>query len=165
MFLACLMCLSLTQTHVSIADLVDDTCKQTPNKDLCESTLRADPRSSTADVAGLAIIVVDTIKGKATDTVAQINTLLGSNPDPKTKNGLDSCLKKYSNAILNGDIPSALEGLQKNNPKFAEQGMNDAANEANSCEGSFAGASPISSFNKTVTDLSNVASAIIKLLL
>ena len=97
------MCLSLTQIHVSTADLVDNTCKQTPNSDLCVSTLH--PRSSTADVAGLAIIMVDTIKTKATATLAQINTLLGSNPDPKTKNGLDGCLMILTIKIsVNTDI-------------------------------------------------------------
>ena len=149
---------------MSTADLVDDTCKQTPNNDLCVSTLHGDPRSSTADVAGLAIIMVDTIKTKATATVAQINTLLGSNPDSKTKNGLDGCLMIYSNEILNSDIPSAMEGLQKGNPKSAEQSMNNAANDADRCEGAFAGASPITSFNYNLTDLSNIASAIINLL-
>ena len=66
------------------------------------------------------------------------------------------CLMIYSNEILNTDIPSALEGLQKGNPKSAEQYMNNAANEANTCEGAFAGASPITSFNYNLTDLSNI---------
>ena len=95
--------------------------------------------------------MVDTIKTKATATVAQINTLLGSNPDPKTKNGLDGCLMIYSNEILNTDIPSAMEGLQKGNPKSAEQYMNNAANEANTCEGAFAGASPITILSITIS--------------
>ena len=163
-FLLCVVSLSLTQIQFSRADLVDQTCKQTPNYDLCVKTLRADPRSSTADVTGLALVTVDAIKAKATATLDRINGLLGTTPDPKTKAALSHCGELYDNAVLKADIPSAIEALKKGNPKFAEQGVNDAANEADSCERAFGGASPISSFNRSVSDLSRVASAIIGLL-
>lgn len=47
---------------VALGDIVDGTCKRTPDYTLCVSLLRSDPRSSSADIAGLAIILVDQIK-------------------------------------------------------------------------------------------------------
>ena len=91
--------------------------------------------------------------------------MLGNKPDAKGKKALKGCLEVYENGVLKADIPSAMEALQKGNPKFGEQGMNDAAIVAESCERSFGGASPISSLNKNVSDLSRVSSAIVRLLL
>ncbi|RVW71581.1 Cell wall / vacuolar inhibitor of fructosidase 1 [Vitis vinifera] len=112
-FLLCVVSLSLTQIQFSRADLVDQTCKQTPNYDLCVKTLRADPRSSTADVTGLALVTVDAIKAKATATLDRINGLLGTTPDPKTKAALSHCGELYDNAVLKADIPSAIEALRR----------------------------------------------------
>lgn len=164
-FLLCLVVLSLAQAQFSAADLLEQTCKQTPNYDLCVKTLLADPRSSHADVAGLAMVMVDTIKAKAIAATHRIGELLGTAPDPKTKAALGRCVVLYDRAVLGADIPSAKEAVRTGNPKFAEQGANDAANEADSCERAFGGYSPITSFNRGVSDVSRVASAIIRLLL
>ena len=45
-----------------LGDIVDKTCKQTPDYSLCLSLLRSDPRSSSADTVGLGLILVDKIK-------------------------------------------------------------------------------------------------------
>lgn len=47
---------------VAMGDIVDKTCKQTPDYSLCLSLLRSDPRSSSADTVGLGLILVDKIK-------------------------------------------------------------------------------------------------------
>lgn len=47
---------------VAMGSIVDKTCKQTPDYTLCLSLLRSDPRSSSADTVGLALILVDKIK-------------------------------------------------------------------------------------------------------
>ena len=116
------------------------------NNGICVKTLHADLRSSTADVAGLAIIMVDTIKAKTTAIVDEIKVLLGNKPDAKGKKALKGCLEVYENGVLKSDIPSSMEALQKGNPKFGEKVLNDAAIEAESCERSFGGASPIIPF-------------------
>ena len=111
--------------------------------------------------------MVDMVKAKTIATLHRISELLtaGNGPDPKTKAALRRCVELYDNAVLKADIPSAMEALRTGDPKFAEQGANDAANEADSCERDFNGGSPITSFNRSVSDLSRVASAIIRLLL
>ncbi|KAG6667948.1 hypothetical protein CIPAW_01G135800 [Carya illinoinensis] len=113
--------------------LIEQTCKQTPLYDVCVSILKSDSRSSKADVTGLALIMVDVLKAKATGTTNYIKTLLRGN--------------------LKGD---------KGDPKFAEQAANDAGIEARSCESSFSGHSPLTESNKSVQDVSSVAAAIVR---
>lgn len=145
------------------SDLIESTCKNTPNYELCLSTLRSDPRSSSADVAGLGLIVVDAVKAKATSIVDTINKLKKSKPEYKHQ--LEDCSSRY-NAILKADVPEAVEALTKGDPKFAEDGMADAAVEAQACENGFKGSnSPLSYESKAVYNLSVVARAIIRMLL
>ena len=145
-------------------DLIVRICRQTPFYDLCISSLKSKPQSSGADVTGLALIMVDELKTKATETLNHVNGLLHGNP--RLKRPLRSCADKYR-AVIGGDIPEAVEALQKGNPKFAEQGANDAADEAGSCEDGFSGSggSPLTEKNKAVHDVAAVAAAIVRNLL
>ncbi|KAE8076647.1 hypothetical protein FH972_015283 [Carpinus fangiana] len=145
-------------------DLIVRICRQTPLHDLCISSLKSKPQSSGADVTGLALIMVDELKTKATETQNHINGLLHGNP--RLKRPLRSCADKYR-AVIEDDIPEAVEALQKGNPKFAEQGANDAAGEAGSCEDGFSGSggSPLTEKNKAVRDIAAVAAAIVRNLL
>ncbi|CAK8563826.1 unnamed protein product [Lathyrus sativus] len=163
-----ILCTTLVVTHSRViqpndANTIQQTCSKTPNSALCIEFLNADPNSSTADVNGLAIIMVNVIKSKANVAVNKINQLNGSIP-PDQNEALKSCADKY-NAILVADVPQAIEALQKGNPKFAVDGANDAANEANSCENGFSGKSPLTAENNVVRDASAITSAICGLLL
>ncbi|RVW71582.1 Cell wall / vacuolar inhibitor of fructosidase 1 [Vitis vinifera] len=106
------MGLSLTQIEFSTSDLVKQTCKHTPNYDLCVKTLLSDPRSSHADVAGLAMVMVDVIKAKTIATLHRISELLGTTRYPKTKAALRRCVELYDNAVLKADLPSAMQALR-----------------------------------------------------
>ncbi|GMY27953.1 cell wall / vacuolar inhibitor of fructosidase 1-like [Fagus crenata] len=145
-------------------NLIQQTCKQTPYYNLCIYYIKADPRSTNANVAGLGLIMVDVIKAKAIQTLNHIKGLLQRSPNPKVKQALNSCARKY-NSIIVGDVPQAIEALTKGDPKFAEEGANDAANEANFCEEGFSGNSPLTVENKLVHYVSTVAAAIAKILL
>ncbi|KAG2726844.1 hypothetical protein I3760_01G131300 [Carya illinoinensis] len=145
--------------------LIEQTCKHTPLYNLCVSILESDSRSSKADVTGLALILVDVLKAKATGTRNHIKTLLRGNLKGDVRRGLSSCADLYDN-VLEVLIPEANEALQKGNPKFAEQAANDAGAEAGSCESSFSsGHSPLTESNKFMQDVSSVAAAIVRLLL
>ncbi|CAK7326307.1 unnamed protein product [Dovyalis caffra] len=156
--------LSISQCAVvpSDANLIQQICKRTPNFDLCVTSLASDPQSSTADVNGLALIMVDVLKAKATSTLNLINQQLTKSP--ALKQPLTSCASNY-NAILTADIPEGIEALQKGDPKFAETGANDAAVEADICEAGFKGKSPLTNSNKLVHDTSAVTAAIVRNLL
>ncbi|EEF43122.1 cell wall / vacuolar inhibitor of fructosidase 1 [Ricinus communis] len=156
--------LLLTQSSFvqSDASLISNICKQTPNYNLCVTSLNSDPRSAKADTTGLALIMVDIIKARAT---ASLNFIRHQyHKSPRLKKQLTSCAHGYD-AILTLDIPEAYEALQKGVPKFAQDAANDAAVEANSCEGGFHGNSPMKKLNVLVHDTSAVASAVIRLLL
>ncbi|CAK7325275.1 unnamed protein product [Dovyalis caffra] len=146
----------------SDANLIRQICKRTPNSNLCVTSLLSDRKSSTADVNGLALIMVGVLKAKSTSTLNLINQKLKKSP--ALKQPLTSCARKYG-AILTGDIPQATEALQKGDPKFAESGANDAAIEADTCEAGFKGRSPITASNKLVHDISGVTAAIVRNLL
>ncbi|BAT97698.1 hypothetical protein VIGAN_09121900 [Vigna angularis var. angularis] len=51
------------------------------------------------------------------------------------------------------------------NPKFAEDGANDAANEATFCESDFSGNSPLTKQNNAMHDVTAITAAIARLLL
>ncbi|XP_022741974.1 cell wall / vacuolar inhibitor of fructosidase 1-like [Durio zibethinus] len=148
------------------ANLIETTCKGTPFYNLCVSTLRSDPRSSSADLLGLAHIVADKLKAKTTATLGQITGLLKGAKDPKLRMALRDCFDYY-NAIIKYDIPVTIDAVAKGNPKFGVQGATDAANEADACERRFKNQPkfPISSSNKVVHDLSAVVASIVQLLL
>ncbi|KAF4354318.1 hypothetical protein G4B88_007447, partial [Cannabis sativa] len=155
-------------------DLIESTCKQTPNYNLCISSLQSDPRSSKAtNVEGLGLVMVDVVKSKAQATLDRINQLLKQQKSSSTSTGtttstlkqaLDHCALNYG-AILNGDIPQATEAFTKGDFKFAQQGSDDAANEANLCENEFtpSGSSPITQMNKDVHDVALVTSSMAKI--
>ncbi|CAK9187620.1 unnamed protein product [Ilex paraguariensis] len=145
------------------ANLIDSTCKHTPYYQLCVSTLRSNPKSSTADVTGLGLIIVGVVKSKSTQALSSINMFLRSKPELKIP--LKNCAESYK-VVLTADLPEAVEALTKGDPKFAEDGMNDAAREAQSCESGFSlKKSPLTGLNGAVHDLSVVAASIARMLL
>ncbi|MBA0749719.1 hypothetical protein Gogos_003617 [Gossypium gossypioides] len=165
--LEAVFCFTFFTGSYSDINLIQTTCKKTPFYDLCVLTLKSDPRSSTADVSGLARIVADSVNAKAIATLNQISALLKSVKDPTLEKALEGCIVSY-NTIIQADIPVAIDAIEKNNPKFAVQSATDAGNEAQACENSFAekpSNSPIFSGNKAVHDLSVVLQSIASLLL
>ncbi|KAL2341638.1 hypothetical protein Fmac_009578 [Flemingia macrophylla] len=124
-------------------NLIKETCKKTPNPNLCVKLLEADPRGSTTDVTGLALILVYVIKVRANEALTKINKLIKRGGDKKA---LSSCADKYK-TILVADVPQASQALQFGNPKFAEDATSDSVVEATSCEDSFNGKSPLTNEN------------------
>ncbi|GAU19181.1 hypothetical protein TSUD_198630 [Trifolium subterraneum] len=106
--------------------------------------------------------MVKVMKAKANDGLNKIHQLqkLGYG----ARKALNSCGDKYK-AILVADIPQAIEALEKGDPKFAEDGANDAANEANYCENEFYGKSPLTKQNNAMHDVSAVTAAMVRQLL
>ncbi|KAI9123291.1 hypothetical protein K1719_006180 [Acacia pycnantha] len=148
------------------ANLIQQTCKHTPNQALCLQYLKSDPRSSDADISGLALIMVDAMKAKANQALAKIHReLQRKSLSDSEKQALSSCAEQYR-AVLIADVPEAIAALQKGDPKFAEDGANDAALEANSCESGFSyGKSPLTQENHALHDIAQVTAAIVRNLL
>ncbi|RDX64167.1 Cell wall / vacuolar inhibitor of fructosidase 1, partial [Mucuna pruriens] len=144
------------------AELIERTCKQTPNPNLCVKLLESDPRGRNADLKDLALIIVDVIATKAKVTLNKIEQLRHGRGGEKE--AIDSCSDKYR-AILEGDVVQATQALERGNPKFAESALTDSAVEATSCEHRFKQNSPLTTENNYVRDVANVATAIVRQLL
>ncbi|KAL7123735.1 hypothetical protein ABFS83_14G002700 [Erythranthe nasuta] len=142
-------------------NLIETTCKNTPIYQLCIATLRADPGSNAADVAGLALIMIGAVEAKSKEALSAVKNLLKSGSG--NTEALKQCKDKYK-AVLEGDVPVAKSAV-RGNPKFAEGGMADAKVEADDCEDGFGGKSPLTKVNGDVRDLAVVARAIIRNLL
>ncbi|KAK9269389.1 hypothetical protein L1049_001162 [Liquidambar formosana] len=144
-------------------NLIDKTCKQTPFYDLCVATLQNDSRSASANVSGLGGIMVDAVSVKATELLDHIQELLKRTTDPMVKQSLKECANIY-HVVRDADVPQAAQAFAYGDYKFAEQAMNDAANEADICQRKFM-RSPLTDWNKNEHDLATVAASIAKLLL
>ncbi|KAJ8767317.1 hypothetical protein K2173_017361 [Erythroxylum novogranatense] len=158
--------LVLLPTHFSYvksdAALIDKACKSTPNYKKCVSIINTDPGASKADITGLAIIALNAVDTKSH---AVMDFLYSQEPKtPALKHAFSSCYDNYY-AIINADVLQGYQALQKGQPMIAQTSMNDAGNEANSCEHEFKGKSPMTSYNTDVHDTAAIASALTQLLL
>ncbi|GMY12481.1 Pectinesterase inhibitor [Fagus crenata] len=145
------------------ADLISDSCAKTRNNDLCVTYLRSDPRSASAtDTKGLTRIIYDLVLSSATDTLAQVKTLLNGATDPTLINSLNLCSDGYTSTIFD-KIPNALKNLDSNVIVTAASLISDGMFQAQICEKSFSSigpeirTSPITDKNTKVIDLSDIA--------
>ncbi|CAA7015608.1 unnamed protein product [Microthlaspi erraticum] len=147
---------------VVAGDYVDTICKKTPDYTLCLSLLRSDPRSSTADTAGLGLILVDKIKALGTETLGQINQAYQTKP--MLKRALNECTRRYK-TIVDVDINTMIDAI-KGNPKFAEDAVVDAGVEASICEEAFPkGQSPFTRLTTRMNNICDVTRAVVRNLL
>ncbi|KAG5560848.1 hypothetical protein RHGRI_004007 [Rhododendron griersonianum] len=142
----------------SSCDLIADTCKKTDYPELCISTLRSDPLSKTADVEGLARIVLKVLLVKVNATLNRANDLSKESEDPVVKECLNVCASQYDDAIYD-EIPEAIENLSK----FA---ADEVIVGALTCEDTFneepnVRKSPLTADNNMLIQLASVAYKII----
>lgn len=145
-------------------NLMETTCKNTPNYQLCVSTISDSPSSAGADMEGLSLIMVAAVQAKAEKALVVIDEL--EKLQPELTGRLEQCTNTYR-AVLKADVPEAMAGVKQGVPKFAEFGMSDARWEADICEASLGKVVelPLSRVNKDVHDLAEIAVAIIRNLL
>nr|XP_009780951.1 PREDICTED: cell wall / vacuolar inhibitor of fructosidase 1-like isoform X2 [Nicotiana sylvestris]XP_016510486.1 PREDICTED: cell wall / vacuolar inhibitor of fructosidase 1-like isoform X2 [Nicotiana tabacum] len=97
-----ILLLTLTlETSSSRNNLVETTCKNTPNYNLCLKTLLSDKRSAGGDITTLALIVVDAIKVKANQAAEFISKLRQSNPPTAWRVPLKKCAFSYKDCEEN----------------------------------------------------------------
>ncbi|XP_026385168.1 cell wall / vacuolar inhibitor of fructosidase 2-like [Papaver somniferum] len=125
---------------VGDAGLIQSTCQQTRLPDLCTSTLNADQSSQTADVKGLASIVIAAGETSAADTSKYIlNELVKTYTDANAQ-VVTRCSTFYDNA------KSALEGsagdLSSDELDNAILEVAAASTYGDNCKNSFSNATP-----------------------
>ncbi|KAM1356952.1 hypothetical protein ACFX13_031729 [Malus domestica] len=159
-FLPTSHCNRLTVFFPMDANLIAQTCNQTPYPDLCVSTLQSDPRSAKADVKGLGIIMIDAVRAKAREANLQVEELIDREPGNTPAR---NCRFNYDD-IFQLDIPQAVEAFGKDDYKSAEIGMTNVVANADSCERGFSGGSPFKDESQALHDVAYVAAAIAKVL-
>ncbi|XP_021740033.1 cell wall / vacuolar inhibitor of fructosidase 1-like [Chenopodium quinoa] len=140
--------------------LINQTCKQTNNYDLCVTTLNSDPKTGNAkDMRDLATIMVSHVDDEASKTRDHISGLLKNRTiDKPTKKLLKACIDRYNIIIINW-LKEVREGLSYRDYGFARDSMAAVPTNVELCERSFEAPikSPISADSKAMDDLSNVA--------
>lgn len=152
----------------AIADrkFIESVCKSTPSYDLCLKTLLADPKSETADLTNLALIAVYAVRDKGIAIIRHIKNLQKYGR-PEFSPALKQCFEVYNTTVV-VNVKLAVDALTLGDVKYGEDGMADAAIEAQTCEDAFEESSlksPMTNLNKAMGDIANVARAIIRMLL
>ncbi|XP_074283954.1 cell wall / vacuolar inhibitor of fructosidase 1-like [Silene latifolia] len=154
-----------TEAQTNAVNLIDFTCKQTPDYNLCVSTLKSDPRTPSAkDVKALATILVDQVHRKAILTQGHTRAL-SKDPifDSKTKEFLTRCTIRYGH-ILNW-IVSAKLSMAANDYSKAQDYIKALPTHIELCEREFESLahvkSPITDVSKAMDDIAKVAVAVV----
>ncbi|XP_056694818.1 cell wall / vacuolar inhibitor of fructosidase 1-like [Spinacia oleracea] len=150
--------------HAQNTTLITQICNQTPNNNLCVSTLNSDPNTLNAnDTRDLAIIMVIHTNDMATKTQNHIVGLLRNRAIEGTmRQLLGKCYRMYF-MITKDRLIETVNSLSAKNYALARDMMKDVQTSIDNCEGSFNEIvkSPISADNKAASDLSLVAYAIV----
>ncbi|XWS38914.1 hypothetical protein CRYUN_Cryun18bG0004300 [Craigia yunnanensis] len=128
-----------------------------------EKQYLANPRSSNADLEGLARISVEIVQDKANDTLTYIGNLIKNVSDLVLFRFYGSCIEDYRAAVKR-QVPEGIDDLASKNYVTSKNDAAAAATNVDACEQQFANKSPFNDRNKVVHDLSLLASSIIGLL-
>ncbi|KAL4379755.1 hypothetical protein GQ457_02G015630 [Hibiscus cannabinus] len=148
---------------VNKEDLIQQTCKKPRYFALCNSFLRSDPRSTNANLKGLALILVEAIQEKANNTLTFIIGLYKDITDPDLSRFYGSCIEDYGTSV-DRPLPEAVKALGSKDYATAKNNAAAMAPYIDACDQQFTEKTPFSDRNILVRDLSLVASNIIGLL-
>ncbi|KAJ8750753.1 hypothetical protein K2173_015934 [Erythroxylum novogranatense] len=115
-------------------DLVSTACNHTLYVELCESSLRSDPRSKTWDLQGLASIALNINIANGVRTRDRIHSLK-STADNKTLSGVNVCSEEYSDAVQN--LQEAIGALRNRSFDSVNTLVSSAMTDSETCEEGF----------------------------
>ncbi|KAK1592315.1 hypothetical protein Q3G72_022967 [Acer saccharum] len=79
--------------------LINDICSKTTNPSNCLRLLKSISGTGTADLKGIAKIILDLAHSNATKTLDLVNSLIPKTNDFRLKEGYLTCFEVYDNAI------------------------------------------------------------------
>nr|AGX27452.1 cell wall and vascular inhibitor of beta-fructosidase [Populus angustifolia]AGX27453.1 cell wall and vascular inhibitor of beta-fructosidase [Populus angustifolia]AGX27454.1 cell wall and vascular inhibitor of beta-fructosidase [Populus angustifolia]AGX27455.1 cell wall and vascular inhibitor of beta-fructosidase [Populus angustifolia]AGX27456.1 cell wall and vascular inhibitor of beta-fructosidase [Populus angustifolia] len=143
-------------------DLVGQICKKTPFYDLCVLSLQ--PNSGT-DVKTLASKMANLVLSNVTDTLSFIQGLVKQETGTSLERPLADCAELYI-PVVKYNLPQAIDSLIRGRYGFANYVFSDVSKQADACEKNFSGEdeSPLTDRNKLISNLCDVAVAIINIL-
>ena len=135
-----ILCLILHQFSLSAtvkaANLVQETCNKTRYSDVCLETLKSDPNSKTADVKGLARIMLKHGLAYSKDTYARVNKMFNETKDPIMKSCLHVCSEIYSLSV-EVNFPHAITALENNDYRESSRILDSAYDDPETCNDAF----------------------------
>ncbi|KAK8716570.1 hypothetical protein V6N13_043876 [Hibiscus sabdariffa] len=153
---------SLATPSLSMAvdkeDLIQQTCKKTRYFALCNSFLRSDPRSSNANLKGLALISIEIFQEKANRTLTFIIDLYKDTTNPDLSRFYGSCIEDYGTSV-DRLLPEAVQALGSKDYATAKNNAAAVTSYIDACDQQFAEKTPFSDRNIVVRDLSLVATS------
>ncbi|CAN1195119.1 Cell wall / vacuolar inhibitor of fructosidase 1 [Linum perenne] len=145
-------------------DLINQICKKTPFYRLCSDTLHSAANTSSVDIKGLASNFTNIVLSNATETLSYIHGQLKSGPDdPKTEKALANCAELYI-PVVEYNLPQGIDAFNRGYYGFTRYVLSDARNQADAC-GEKVGGGEVGARNEMVSELSDVAAAIVGLLI
>ncbi|XXG51013.1 hypothetical protein AAC387_Pa02g4883 [Persea americana] len=170
LFIFFLLSLLFLQTPSCEADLIQDTCKEVSSKDpninynFCITALQSDPRSTTADLAGLGTISIQLTMAVVNKTGAHAQQLIKSGTfDSYDRQCLDVCLELYYDAT--STLTDSLKALEEKSYDDANIWVSSVMDVSGTCEDSFkereGHGSPLTEENDYLFQLSAIVLAII----
>lgn len=145
------------------SDLIEQICKKTPFYDLCINSLA--PLDPSEDIKAVASTMANLVLSNATDTLSYIQDLIKEGPDPELQKPLANCAELYI-PVVRYNLPQAIGAFSRGKFGFCSYLLSDARKQAQDCEKNFSGSkeSPLTQRNMLISNLCDVAVAILKLL-
>ncbi|CAI9094409.1 OLC1v1030141C1 [Oldenlandia corymbosa var. corymbosa] len=139
------------------SDLIETTCQKTPNVQLCDNILRNDPKSSSANLDGLTLIIINSLASKSNYTLKMIDQMLKDRPELKSP--LTECWNHY-NVISTFFILDAIEAANNGDVRLGEESMYEVKDFAGQCDDEFKpNPSPFVNVHQMVSDIADVTSS------
>ncbi|CAI9116572.1 OLC1v1017756C2 [Oldenlandia corymbosa var. corymbosa] len=136
-------------------DLIAIACSKTPYYQLCESTLRNDPKSWDANLNGLTLIMLNSLSFRSNRTLDAINQFLKEKPELKVP--LTNCLNLYS-SVVNFFIVDAIKAANRSDIPLGQEYMYDSKKSIHDCENGFKpNPSPLGVANGINSDICDIA--------
>lgn len=148
-------------------DLITAVCERSIHKELCLSSLAADPNTKTADLSGLTLISIRLATSSGTNTSGYIQDMLRKEDlDPEVEQCLNDCSENYLDAV--DQLDDSLAALTVRNYADLEKWIGAAGDDADWCEGCFKDNAPqkaiLSERNKMFKHLCDNAMTVAKCL-
>ncbi|CAK9187600.1 unnamed protein product [Ilex paraguariensis] len=153
-------------TEAASGPLVTRVCRQAENPNFCFKSLGSDPRTETANLAGLAQIAIDLAIYNATGTSVKIHSLTLGTHDPRLRARYNKCAEYYQSAGDN--FQEAKNALKSGDYSAVNVMATGSYDNAIDCENTFkqppAYPSPLTNDNLNLRQLSYIVMIISKML-
>ncbi|KAG9459494.1 hypothetical protein H6P81_004002 [Aristolochia fimbriata] len=134
--LLCTAQLSLAQLGPDTGvKLIEETCSDTEDPELCVSSFLTDPQSTSALYKDLGAVSVRVVAANATDTRDYIEHLLNKTEDSATKKSLEICLESYNSMVE--ELHTVTDSLEELDFMPVEEALDLAKTKAEECEEEF----------------------------